>query len=485
MSRVFLKDVVKNINLEDIIKYYDVENHTIEESAKFFNISCGMFLGVLNYYNFHKSKDAHIANIKKAKLNKYGDENYNNRQKAESTCIEKYGISNPFKDKEKIKLSYIEAFNTDHPMHDEEIKNKVISKLDYSKITEKRKRTCIDKYGVDNVFKCDEIKDKINKTNTLRYGYNRPLKNDIIKEHSIQTNLNKYGLQWTCMREEARSFNNNSIPNKEFSKLLKSNNINYSREFIIENKSFDFKIGNTLIEINPTATHNSTWGIFGNSLDKNYHYNKTKLANNYNFNCIHIYDWEDKTKIINLLQKREVVFARKCILKDVSIKDCKEYLNKYHLQNYAKDNIRLGLYYNDELVSVMTFGKPRYNKNYDYELIRFCSHKHIIGGAEKLFSYFIKTYMPKSVISYCDNSKFIGKVYTKLGFSLKSYGQPTRHWYNMKTKIHITDNLLRQRGFDQLFGTNYGKGTSNEQLILENNFVEIYDCGQSVYEYNI
>ena len=74
-------------------------------------------------------------------------------------------------------------------------------------------------------------------------------------------------------------------------------------------------------------------------------------------------------------------------------------------------------------------------------------------------------------------------MYITLGFNLKSYGSPSKHWYNIKTGKHITDNLLRQRGFDQLFGTNYGKGTSNETLMLENGFVEVYDCGQSVYEY--
>ena len=95
----------------------------------------------------------------------------------------------------------------------------------------------------------------------------------------------------------------------------------------------------------------------------------------------------------------------------------------------------------------MTFGKPRYNKNYEYELIRYCSSKKVVGGAEKLFNYFIKTYNPKSIISYCDWSKFNGNVYSKLGFKYKSYSI-CKHWYNTKTKKHITDNLLRQRGFD-------------------------------------
>lgn len=53
----------------------------------------------------------------------------------------------------------------------------------------------------------------------------------------------------------------------------------------------------------------------------------------------------------------------------------------------------------------------------------------------------------------------------------------------MKSKKHITDNLLRQQGFDRLFGTSYGKGTSNEQLMLDAGFLEIYDCGQKKWRY--
>ena len=138
------------------------------------------------------------------------------------------------------------------------------------------------------------------------------------------------------------------------------------------------------------------------------------------------------------------------------------------------------------LVEVMTFGKPRYNKKYEYELLRLCTHKDytITGGSEKLFKYFIEQYNPSSIISYCDKSKFTGNVYGRLGFKLSGEAKPSKHWYNIQTNQHITDNLLRQRGFDQLFGTNYGKGTSNEMLMIEHGFVEVYDCGQSTYIWN-
>lgn len=131
----------------------------------------------------------------------------------------------------------------------------------------------------------------------------------------------------------------------------------------------------------------------------------------------------------------------------------------------------------------MTFGKPRYNKKYEYELLRLCYHPDylVVGGTEKMFSYFIQTYQPENIISYCDNSKFGGNVYVKLGFLRSKESNPSRHWFNIKTHTHITDNLLRQRGFDQLFNTSFGKGSNNDNLMRDSGFVEIYDSGQSTW----
>ena len=58
---------------------------------------------------------------------------------------------------------------------------------------------------------------------------------------------------------------------------------------------------------------------------------------------------------------------------------------------------------------------------------------------------------------------------------------PQEIWSRGNQKI--TANLLRQRGYDQLFKTDYGKGTSNEQLMIENGWLPVYDCGQAVYEF--
>ncbi len=301
-------------------------------------------------------------------------------------------------------------------------------------------------------------------------------------EKARQTCLEKYGVEWACQRQEARLKGQNSAANIEFENLLVANNVEYEREFPISSFSYDFKVNNYLIEIDPYATHNSTWGIRNNPpKSSNYHKQKSTLAAENNFHCVHIFDWDESQKIIHMLMSKEQVGARNCEVREVSKEEAKEFINSYHLQNYAKDSIRLGLYYEGKLVSIMTFGKPRYNKKYEYEIVRYCSSMNVTGGSEKLFSYFMKTYTPTSVVSYCDTSKFSGSTYLKLGFTLLRHSRPSRHWYHPKTHQHFTDNLVRQRGVDQLLGTSYGKGTSNEALLLEHGFVEIYDCGQATY----
>lgn len=436
----------------------------------------------------------------------YGTENYNNRSKAKQTCIEKYSVDNPSKFEEtkaKIKNtfnSYYGGYTLSSPTLRKLYINTMITRygvqnpMQSEEIKQKYEANYLSKQGVKSPFNSETVRNKCRNTLFKRYGINNPgqiesLKLQRISKQKLTTplnNLEKYGVPYTCMLPNVRAMSkNNSHPNNMFEQLLIQHSLTYEKEFPIQNRQYDFKVCNTLIEINPFATHNSTWGIYGQAgIDKYYHYNKTMLAKENGYNCVNVWDWDDQNKIIQLLSKRERIYARNCVVKEISKIDCDNYLNSYHLQNTCNgQTIRLGLYHSDELVFVMTFGKPRYNRTYEYELIRLCSHKQVIGGAEKLFSYFIQKYAPSSVLSYCDNSKFTGNVYTNLNFKLISSGQPTKHWYNSKTKQHITDNLLRQRGFDQLFNTHYGKGTSNEELMRTYNFVEIYDCGQSTYIY--
>ena len=429
---------------------------------------------ILKHYDIRKPKDAHVRNIKKSKLEHFGDPNYNNHAKRTQTNLEKYGVENQFQRKElfpqiaQVKVNRYGTYNNMAKNHATRIANSGSLEASYSKQIETYKQTCLERYNTDNAAKLTKVRQQI-------------------AESLKETFLERYGVEnyWAMPDAKLSNGSKNSKANQNFCELLTEAKLAFEQEFSLGGKRFDFKVQNTLIEINPTATHNSTWGIFEKEgLDKNYHRVKTNIAKSENFQCIHVFDWDDPTKVISMLNTKEVAFGRNCEVKEVSVNEAAEFLTTYHVQGYARDKIRLGLYYEGQLISLMTFGKPRYNKKYQYELIRYCNATfNIIGGAEKLLKFFTEHYQPESIVSYCDLSKFSGQVYEKLGFKKIRTSGATKHWYNPKTKEHITDNLLRQRGFDQLFRTNHGKGTSNEALMLEAGFVEVYDCGQVTYSW--
>ena len=427
--------------------------------------------------------------IKETNLKKYGVEypmqSEMIQNKSKQTCMEHFDAYNPMqsdKIREQTKETCIERYGVEYPIQSDEIK----------RIREQRN---LEKYGVKNPSQLEEVKAKIKQTCVEKYGFTTNLKSQETKDKIRETCLERYGVPYNCMTDQCISANGHIISksNKAFAEYLKNEfDINSEFEFHIGHNSYDIHISDsdTLIEIDPTYTHNSTIGPkFANGhecspMSFDYHLHKTQLAKENGYHCIHVFDWDSWTKIINIINpNKKKIYARNCqLIYDIPQKECNKFLNDYHLQGTCRgQSIRLGLYYDDKLVQVMTFGKPRYNKKYKWELLRYCSHPDymITGGSQKLFKYFVKYFKPESVISYCDISKFNGNVYSHLGFKLHHSTGPTPHWFNGET--HITDALLRQRGFDQLFKTNYGKGTSNEELMILHGFVKVYDCGQNVY----
>ena len=502
-----------NISKEKLYDLYIVKNLNITEIAEKLNIGVSTVSKKINKFNIKKDKNKIIENMLNTNIKKYGTKSkpvtVETIKKREETCLKKYGVTNPAKLKqiqEKKKNNTLKKYGVEHTskLQSTKIKREKTTENKYGvknvsqlkEIKDKKEKTFLNHFGVKNIFQLEKIKNKIKKTHLEKDGVENPMFLEKNKQKIAKTNQEKYGVPYFCMTEKCKKANGRTISkiNKEFSKRLMYYGIPNKLEKTIGNKSYDLEIlgTNIVLEINPTYTHNITLEKWFNNhvckkIDKNYHLEKTLNAKENGYKCIHIFDWDNKDKIIDILKPKDVISARLCTIRNVNIKETEKFLNKYHLQGYCKgQDIRLGLFYNDKLVQIMTFGKPRYNKKYEYELLRLCSISdyYIIGGSNKLFKNFIKKYNPKSIISYCDNSKFDGNVYNNLGFKLLDYGKPSKHWYNEKAKKHITDNLLRQRGFDQLFNANYGKGTSNKELMIEHGFVEIYDCGQSVYIYN-
>lgn len=513
VENCYQSEEVKQKIKKDCLEKYGVEYHTQrKDTKKKIDDSTIKSQGAKRYLQTEKG----LEKYKETCLEKYGVENTfqseDKKQKIKETNLERYGDEIPCRTediKNKMKEHSLDKWGTEYPVQSLDVRNKIKTSFskhsdeDKQEINNKRKQTNLKKYGTENYVNKEKIKESLNnrtyeekqKTKQLvkeKWLSKSKIDKDIILEKRKQTNQNKYGVPWSCMREECRSQSGSiSKINQHFANILSTNNIDFEQEFVLENYSYDFKVNDILIEIDPSYTHNSTISaIFSNSkskkepLSKFYHQNKSKVAEKAGFRCIHIFDWDNIDKIINILLPKSNIYARNCEIKEVEKSETDEFLNLYHLQNTCKGQlICYGLYYNNQLVEIMTFGKPRYNKNYEWELLRLCSHKdyNVIGGSERLFKHFLSIIKPSNIVSYCDVAKFSGEVYERLGMELFNTSGPACIWSKGKTRI--TDNLLRQQGFDRLFKTNYGKGTSNKELILNEGFVEVYDCGQKSFRY--
>ena len=114
----------------------------------------------------------------------------------------------------------------------------------------------------------------------------------------------------------------------------------------------------------------------------------------------------------------------------------------------------------NELVSLMTFGKPRKNMNSttinddEYELLRFCNKLNttVIGGASKLFKYFLKTYNPQQITTYADRSHSNGNLYKQLGFEFKHITVPNYYYVIggiRENRFNFRKDILVKHGFDK------------------------------------
>lgn len=278
----------------------------------------------------------------------------------------------------------------------------------------------------------------------------------------------------TYLRSIGKPLTRNTMSSHE--RLLLSvlpDNVIQNDRTIISPLELDFVIPDKKIAIEVN-------GIYWHSKhDKNYHMNKTEKSNDKGYSLIHVYDFEidnDLPKIESIINshigKNEKVYARKTKVDSVDNSSYKQFCNDNHIQGHINASIKLGLFSENELVAIMSFGKSRYNKKYEYELLRYCSklNTNVVGGASKLFEHFKRNYNPESVISYAQRRIFNGNMYRNLGMTFSHYSPPGYFWANQKGDI-----MKRYKTQSHILG-------GPEKEVMENkHYHKVYDCGQSVF----
>lgn len=485
------------------------KNHNCDTPVNISTTGPGVFCSkkCASQYNYEKTNEKR----KKTNLERYGEENPQSNpmisSKRVNTLKTKYGRGISDKSLEKIKER---ASNFIH-------KSKITIKEKYGVdnsiqipgIIEKRSKSNIEKYGTNNFSKKEDPKELlklpgIDVLDVFEPSINDtelyPYKNSIIKfrckcgnieEHPYQTykyRIRNFNTPCSKCSNVKSNISNKEQKLKEF--LEEYTPVQSNTRNIIPPKELDLYIPDKKIAIEFNGIF---WHTEEKGKDKNYHLSKTLLCKNNDIDLIHVFEdeWDLKTDIVksrlrSKLGINDKIYARKTKVVEISSKDSKEFCDKNHIQGGVYSKINIGLKVDNKLISVMTFSKPNITRgkskiNYDYELVRFCNklNTNVIGGASKLFKYFIKKYNPQSILSYSDNRWGSGNLYKILGFEFSKNTSPN-YWYVKDGKRYHRYNFSKHK----LVKLGYDKNKSESQIMSDSGYYRIWDCGHAKWIWN-
>lgn len=462
--------------------------------------------------------------IKNTNISKYGGispmASPDIRQKISETNMKKYGTACVFASPE-IKTKIIDSnrskFGTDFPQQ-----NKTIS--------DKSSQTKLIKFGTTNPQSLDTIKEKVRNTIWEKYGVSGSNAHPEIYDKFIATRRSNYwdvfhvkmNLKQLTPLFTKTEYSDKNITEFSFKCELCKNTITTQETNPIRihcscqrfRSKYEREIVDWLQEIcNYDIIQNSRphgmecdviipklnlgidfHGLYWHSdihHERKYHQKKREHFESHGIQIIQVFEneWVNKRPLIeNIIKKRmgiteERIFARKCTVRELTKKEYDLFMESNHIQGTAIASIRLGLVYDNNLVSVMSFSKSRYSKKHDWELIRFANRINttVVGGAGKLFGTFRKTHTDESIVSYCDLRLFNGSLYTQLGFIKSHISDPDYFYFKKNTLIVEHRTLYQKHKLAKKLPIYDDTRTEYENMTI-NGFLRIFDAGNAVFE---
>lgn len=427
------------------------------------------------------------------------DNSLNFRNKARETSLKNWGVENPAQHediKNKMKDTMVERYGVEFAKRSPLIQNKtketmverygVEFAIQHPDFREKIKNTCIEKYGVENSSQKNISKDTWEKLSNQSWLMEN---NKLMSMDALSQSL---GVSVATLSKHFRILNIDPVNrNKSTAEIEITNYIadklgsDYNIQTGTKKLIYPFEIDIYLEQHGVGIEYNGSWYHSEiNGKERDYHIGKTKLCAAKNVKLIHIWEHEYKrnkdiilSKINHICGKSKSIYGRKCQIKEITTEEAKSFLNLTHIQGPSINKVRMGLYYLDELVAVMTFGKTRFNKNYEWELLRYSSklYHNIVGGFSKLLKYFINKYSPKSIITYSDKGWSVGDVYKSNGFSFLKTIPPSYFYTNDYVKFHNRINFQKKKLPKIL--AQYDDTLTEWENMKNNGYDRIWNCG--------
>lgn len=464
--------------------------------------------------------------------------NWVNSNNKYSTYCSNLCINKDINIKNKIKKTVNEKYNTDCVFKNNEIKNKIkltnfknygVSHISQSEIIKKKViNTNIKNLGVEYPSQSNLVKNKIKQTLLKNFNVNHPMKCNEIKNKTIISNTKK------TIDLSKKIFGNTVeiINNKNYTYIVKNQCILHN-EYIIDKKVYYWRLRSNITNIcilcNPINSNSSiketdiknfienelkiitnkdtkilkgkeidifipshNLGIEFNGLywhsniykENNYHLNKTNSCEEQGIKLLHIFEdeWNNKREIVksiirsNLNIYNNIISSNNCILKKINNKESFKFLCENSLFNNIKIAINIGLYYNNELQLLMCFNKIGNN----YKLILICNklNTKVIDGENKILKNFIESYQPHEIITFIDRRYNNSELYENLGFKFISNLKP--NYFYFKSCELIKHNKQIYNNF-KISKHNLDQSKTEFEIMTENGYLRIYDCGYKKY----
>lgn len=482
------KNIIRKEKSKDtcLLKYGVEHYQQTDEHKEKSKITCMEKYGT----SHHSKTEEYKEKVKKTSLERYGVEYYNNRPLALETTLSRYGVNHFSKTDEfieKCKITSLEKYGVEHYAQSIDAQTEL-------------KNKCLLKYGVEHYAQSHHF-------NNIHYGHDETLlkiinENDGVKfreyieslgfdnrrditdylkisPNTVNVLFRKFGMkgEYSKWLYSPVSSGHNEVT--EFIQSIYAGYILDNDRKVLIGKELDIYIPekNLAIEYNGIYWHSECSG----EKDKKYHLNKTELCESQGIQLLHIYDseWDEPIKqeiwksiIRNKLGLiTEKIAARKCAIKEITPTESREFLDINHLSGFVGAAKHLGMFYETELVSVMSYGKSRFKKN-EVEIIRFASKINcvIIGALGK----FMKL-LPDDVITYADRrfSSPLSCGYNQF-FSNMEITAP--NWWGFKYNEELKHRMAYQKHkLQSMF--DYDESISAFDNMINNGYDRIWDCG--------
>ena len=474
LKNYYLKYTSKNVN-EQYCKECGNENSFISLNKGFSN-----FCSNKCFYKYTKKHSKNIITKKCIYCGKSFEVKIDSEQKF---CSQKCNYESPIR-LEKRKQTNLKKYYTEHFFQSNKFK-KESQKTRFEKFykylfTSNRLRN-----EVEPQFSLDDYNGIREDGKGIYYNFKCLKCNNIFEDLLLSGKIprcpNCYPVNYSTSAGELELF--------DYLKLILPNNttIIHNDRRILKGKELDIYIPeyDLAIEYNGVYWHSELQGK-----DKNYHLNKTKECEKQNVQLLHIWDteWIYKNNIIKSMIKSKLglitnkIYARKCVIKEINSPESEAFMVENHIQGNINSKIKLGLFYNNKLVSVMTFGKNRFKKNSDeWELYRSATKLNttVVGGIGKILNYFTKNYSTNLITFLDKRFSTLNNYYSKHNWKLNdinpNYSYTDGHQCvgsRIKFQKHKLKSILK----------NFDSNLTEWQNMQLNGYDRVWDCGNLKYK---